>query len=382
MIDEFGEVLLGPNDGADDSLIDAIENNTVSVIVPGADVLLTTVTVPKMSRAKILKAIPNLLEESLVENLSDVHFAIGEIRAGKPLCVAVVSKEKMNNWLAFLAQNIPTITGRVSSFVPDTLCLGWRKKQWSALLYNEKVLVRTAKELGYVVDNDNFLMLTMSILNSAKAPKLFQLYSNDGQPTGIEQFSFEVKQDRINDPLLVFFAKNLRDSVPLNLLQADFAQQNSTDLTKTLATMAAGLVVVWLSLLTVIDTVKYFVLNSQVGEQNVQIETVYKEIFPKATSVVSPRKRVERLLNDVKGAGASSEFMQTLAMVSPIVDQAKGVTLEELSFSGKDLMIKVAATDFGLLDQLVTSLKGKGLAVVQNQASKSNGKIQSRITIK
>ena len=62
MIDEFGEVLLGPNQDTNETLTDAIENNTVVVIVPGTDVLLTTVSVPKMSKTKVLKAIPNMLE--------------------------------------------------------------------------------------------------------------------------------------------------------------------------------------------------------------------------------------------------------------------------------------------------------------------------------
>ena len=152
----------------------------------------------------------------------------------------------MHSWLDLLLKKIPNIQGRIASFVPDTLCLGWRRKQWSAILHNERVLVRTAKELGYVVDNNNFLMLTKSILNTAKAPKTFHLYSNDGQPKGIEQLNFDVTQERISDPMLVFFAKNLRDTVPFNLLQGEFSQQNSTDLTKTLVTMAAMLVVLWL----------------------------------------------------------------------------------------------------------------------------------------
>ena len=47
------------------------------VIVPSEDVLVTTVTLPKMNRSRLLQAIPYALEEQVIEDVDTMHFAAG-----------------------------------------------------------------------------------------------------------------------------------------------------------------------------------------------------------------------------------------------------------------------------------------------------------------
>lgn len=382
VLDEFGEVLIGPTRGVNENLVDNIVKGSVVVVVPGADVLLTSVSIPKMSKAKTRKAIPNLLEEELVENLDDLHFAIGEYRPGKKLPIAVVSKTKMNQWLNFLSEKIPNIQGNINALVPDVLCVKRRKKKWTGVMQDDNVIVRTGKASGFVVDANNFVMFSNSLLQEQKPPEVIQLYGADGKIKNLNDLSVVVEELPLKKSLIEKFGLTVKDGVVLNLLQGEFTQQNESQLTKKLLTSAGVLVLIWLSALTLIDGVKYFVLNSKLSTLNTQISKTYKDIFPTATSVVSPRKRVERLLAEVNGDGEISEFMKLMVKVTPVVETAKGIDLQELNFANDELELKIEATDFQLLDQFVANVRNKDLTVEQSQASKSGGKIQSRITVK
>ena len=75
----------------------------VIVLVPGTDVILTSVTVPTRNRNRMAAAVPYLLEEQLAADVDESHFALGERDAEGRVAVAVVSRARMDAWLAALA---------------------------------------------------------------------------------------------------------------------------------------------------------------------------------------------------------------------------------------------------------------------------------------
>ncbi len=63
----------------------------VIVIVPATDVLLTTTILPKMSQSRLQQALPYALEEQLITDVENLHFAIALKQSNDELTVAVVA---------------------------------------------------------------------------------------------------------------------------------------------------------------------------------------------------------------------------------------------------------------------------------------------------
>ena len=74
------------------------------LLVPGVDVLLTSVALPKMSSSKLKMAVPFALEENVAENVSQLHFSIGG-RKGESYPVAVTNNNKMKLLLLLAKEN-------------------------------------------------------------------------------------------------------------------------------------------------------------------------------------------------------------------------------------------------------------------------------------
>ena len=74
----------------------------VIVLVPGTEVLTTTVDIP-VRGTKLQAALPYALEEYLAEDIDKLHFAAGTRRSSGRVPVSVVSREKLAGWLSHLA---------------------------------------------------------------------------------------------------------------------------------------------------------------------------------------------------------------------------------------------------------------------------------------
>ncbi len=103
-------------------------NREIIVIVPAEDTLLTSVTLPKMNRSRLLQAIPYALEEQINDDVDSLHFVAGDYHAHESLPVMVVSRARMEQWQALLQawQIVPDkIISAIFTLpvVPDTWCV-------------------------------------------------------------------------------------------------------------------------------------------------------------------------------------------------------------------------------------------------------------------
>lgn len=99
-------------------------------IMPACDVSLLATTIPPLSGPKLRQALPNLLEDMLVQEAQQCHFAIqpSPTENGLPT-VAVVDRA----WLRFLTDMLAAHTHRHLHIVPAQLCLPWEAGQAPAL---------------------------------------------------------------------------------------------------------------------------------------------------------------------------------------------------------------------------------------------------------
>lgn len=99
----------------------------VRLILAAADVSLLRVVVPPLSPARLRVALPNLVEDQLIGELSESVVAAGRTVDGLRT-VAVVQRE----WLEMLAKTLIALGARKLSALPAQLCLPYRADAVSA----------------------------------------------------------------------------------------------------------------------------------------------------------------------------------------------------------------------------------------------------------
>ena len=146
--DKSGQVISGPQSGTLSSLKNIPPAAQITVTIPGADVLLTSVSLPKrMKQSHIAKAVSYALEDKLSEDTEQLHFAYRQINPHE-LAIAVVKHEVMRAVLEKLKQYhlMP------SQLVPETLALPVQAKTWTLYLDKHFALVRTGQDSAFTID--------------------------------------------------------------------------------------------------------------------------------------------------------------------------------------------------------------------------------------
>ncbi|TAK75186.1 MAG: hypothetical protein EPO11_05845 [Gammaproteobacteria bacterium] len=328
------------------------ENREVWLIVPVEDVLLTSVQLPHLSRSKRLQAIPFALEDELIDEVETLHFAMGDTLADGNVSVAVVSREKMQAWVALLQ----SWQIEADQFIPASLALPYEENSWYVLM--EKVaIVRTSLWQGFACDQANL----PQILDWMTPPKVIYLSS--------ENFIYDLAQQVTRTPFI-------------NLLQGVYTKKKSTlphihKLWKITAYTAA----VWVGLLFLYPIVSYFILKSQESAIEYQIAQIYKRNFPQASSVVAPKLRMQEKLQQQEGQAGENRLLTLLGQVGKGLSTAHNVKLKRLDFQNNQLTLELTAAtpdNFSLFTDYLTQ---QGLSVKQQSANLAGTQINAVIEI-
>src|SRR5262249_9389650 len=122
-----------------------IKDADTTILVPAQDVLLTLAKLPKLSLRKLRQALPYALEENLLEDITQLHFAIGHRQPDGMLPVAIVAKQKMRQWLDLL----DSLNITPARLLPLTLALPLRETEWPCYLHNGIYTIRTDHYAGF-----------------------------------------------------------------------------------------------------------------------------------------------------------------------------------------------------------------------------------------
>jgi general secretion pathway protein L len=123
-----------------ESLPSLAQGRRVVVLLPSADIRLTSVQLPARQLAKVQQAVPYILEDQLADDVETLHFAVGARRADGQWPVAVIARERLAAALAFFVDR----GLRPEAMIPDLLCLPTPgEEQFTLLVDGDGVLVRS-----------------------------------------------------------------------------------------------------------------------------------------------------------------------------------------------------------------------------------------------
>lgn len=367
------------NEGKYEQLITDVLNRRVVVLVPAQDVLLLDVQLPKMSRTRLLQALPFALEDELIDDVESSHFVPGLVE-GECLPVAVVSHEKMQAWLARLkAWHI-----QAEVFLPAQLALPTEKKCWYIAIA-DLVIVRTGNAQGFACDFENIETLLQCVLaKSQDLPEKIIIYS-DSQDTRKLKLDLAIPvelQKMTREEMLQLFALTSLTNPAINLLQQRY-QSKKTNLPqeKKLIVALASLSIVLVISLIIGPITSYFILKDHKQLLDLQIAEIYKIYFPQAKTIVAPQKRFQAKIQKLKHDSGDNRLLLLLGYLGQGIQKTKNIKLNRLDFQKNQLTLELIASTSEDFSKFVAFLQKQGLHVKQQNVNLSSAHVAATLLI-
>ncbi|HEX5755204.1 MAG TPA: type II secretion system protein GspL [Arenimonas sp.] len=333
----------------------------VTVLVPGEDVLLLDLPRIAGSAAQLQQALPFAIEEQLAAPVEQQHVAWAA--NGERLRVAVVARERIEQWLAALRD----AGVEPDAMIPETLALqpGARPQ---LLVEDGRCLLRLDDARGLMLERATVAELAAQI----PQPVDCWLAGSDAAP-------LPVHSQQAVAQVLPLLASGAQGS-PLNLLQGRYAPRRRVGGAQRAwrwAAMLAAAVLASLLLTAVVDQRK---LSAKVAAQEAEMAALYLRAVPGASNADNPAQQLQAVLSS-QGLGDGDPALSLLSLAAPAIAADARISLDALDYRDGRLELVLQAADVAGLDALRQRLAAAGLAVEIVASTPGSQGVQGRLRI-
>lgn len=354
----------------------------VIVLVPGEDVLLCQAEVPGQKRRLLAQAVPYALEEQLIDDVEEQHFAFGA-QSGDQVNVAVVSHEKMQQWQALLQE-----AGiEADQIVPDVLALPLVENSWQLLQSGNRLLLRSGEQSGMVLDADTAVFSLKALLAEAgeAKPATIKCQGFSGSGPSLAELDVELEVEPASGLPVAAMATAYQQQNTINLLQGQYSRRERVSKYWRPWRAAAALLAMFVVLQFAGGIVDQQRLAAEKTALLADIEQIYRQTFPEARKVVNAKVQMERALKSLRGGGSvtSEGFSDLLAQAGEQFKQSSSLNIQRLSYKNGQLDVALFIADLQQLDQLKQRLVDKARMQVEIQsATAKDDRVEARLRIK
>ena len=377
-----------------------IGDRKVIVLVPGVEVLTTTIDIPLKSSARIQAALPFALEEFLADDVEDLHFAAGPRRDSGQIPVSVVRRDKLKLWI-----NALTEAGiQPFSIIADNQGLARIPGTISLLLTENEIFINDGGDTELVLqdvgpgdalaaigalDNGQAIPANPEESATADTPRHVLVYCEAGED---DQYSHEwigirhefdsVDIKILPDGILPRLAVTVGSGGGINLLQGEFgAKTEYAGLFRPWKYAAILLLALTGTMLAAksVDYYKLRVLESQLQERFL---TEYRNIVPGATEVRDPVAAVSSLRARTGGSDTPELLLQSLEQLSRAMQRNQAAHIEAISYRAGVVDIRLSAPSVAVLDNIRQLIDDSGTFNARILSTDQQGDVvMSRIQI-
>lgn len=318
------------------------------VVLPTELASLYTVELPWLGDKKARTALPFALEDQLAEPLSNLHFAFDKhYYQNNRYLVAVIAKSQLDALIDQLHE---------AKLEYQVLTLDWFSlESGEACLSETRLLINQSDFQGAISASlASVYLSTHTELEPWAAKDSLKLANIPTKPSNTETIA-------------EFLALKLNQRPVINFCQGEYQLTGDADRIKKGYWLAGLAVLIWFLSFIVFEVIKIHRLNTHMTAADQQIAKIYKEFFPEAKQVISPKFRVKQLI-DGKSGSAHSAFWRLMTQLAKAHRQHQ-VTIEQLHFQSNQLNLTVSAPDFAGLEGLQNQLQSQGVQVRQVQAT-------------
>lgn len=356
----------------------------VLVWTPPSDSLLTRVTLPTRSRAKIQQALPFALEDQLIGEPEQLHFAY-RILEGNDLAVAITARARMQAWLAQLNDAGLRPTG----FCPAILALPLEAGSWTVAFREQDIWVRTGPISGFAcaagAAHTPPAMLALALRESQEKQNAPVGLTVIHPPAGFDPNAWTTQ---LKLPLNIqkqdFWAVHHEPLPALNLLQGGFAPSHQMQEMLPGLRPAAIMLAIWLVGGLGFSAWEWWQLGREHENLKQEMTRIFRQTFPDARVVVDPALQMQRLLDELRGkSGKSSQAdaLPLLGNLAPVMQAHPRIKLRGIQYDESRLTLDLSLPDFQTMETLKSALIARGLQVEVVGANSTAAGIEGRLRL-
>lgn len=352
----------------------------VLILLSSNDVILTTVSIPSKNQKQLLQAIPYALEDTLAEDIEELHFSAQQNPKddNNETHVAIINRSVLNKLLDILKTNRIT-----PSFVlPEVLTQKYSQDAWSIVYenVNNKISanVRLDRFNGFTCDQHMLDMFIEDHLETKNPELVFCNTKVENLPKVLQDLPNQfVESDTVHYESTI-------SALPLNLL-TNFVRGNQQRTTANLkvwkptAVLAGILASIWMGI--------FFWQNNQLQQQSKQlksqIEQVYKGTFPNGRIVDAPAQMSSALSKLRLNSGKSIESpLPLIANMGPLLKEYKDMVLSEMRYQENQLSMTIESPNLTRLENFKRDAAEKrNLKVEIKDSTTTSNKVKAVISI-
>lgn len=345
----------------------------VTALTPTSDVLLKQVELPAKAGRKVLTAIPYMLEDDLSGDVDDAFFALGE-RQGNHQAVAIVTRDKMNFWLA----QLKAAGLHCDKMLPDILALPVVEDAWSLLQIDNHWLLRQGDWQG-MQGEQSWMQAAVEYHAKRQEQPVRVVCYNDMQLPSLANIQLETDLSDFPMKLMAVNALSQR----FNLLQGDYKQkkQNSGQLKQwrlPIALAASAL------LFTLVDKgIEVQRLSAQKQTLSENIKAEYQRAFPNARRIVNVRTQMQQKMKALEAGGGSTSMLQMLTQLQGAFSQSK-VKPQTMRFDRQraEIRMQAVAGNYEALETFKRLAEQQGFTVQQGAINNKDNQVVGSLAVR
>lgn len=349
-------------------------NAKILVILSTEQASLHLVEMPWLPDKKSRAAIPFALEEKVADNVNNLHFAFDRDHYQEDRYLVVVCN---TTYLTTIIANLDSLGIKF-----DTITLDWfaLSPQESCILENNVLVYDLPRFCGSLSEE-----LALPYLKSlTEEQKLYTfpnslVYKELQEVTLAKEVTLATVETCEIDPC-IWLAKRLQANKYINLAQGQLEHGNQGGKTKRLAYLAASLGLLWFVTVLVTNGIHIVHMNRQISVLDQKIATLYRDFFPGAKEVLSPKFRISQLLKSQKN-GSDRSLWSLLNILSQAVKQ-NTAEIQQIQFQNKTMQVTLLTKDFDTLEALQTALKKASVQVKQTEATSKDDKVMAILELR
>lgn len=358
-----------PQIGTLSEALGSVGKRRLTLLIPSADVFLTSVNLRIKQTSKLLQAIPFALEERLADDPEALHFALGPKLPNGDYTVAVIAKSRMEAWQNLLQSQGVT----AETLLPDLLCLPTpADSQATVLLEANQALVRTGIASGFVCAAEQLKsMLSLSSI----APNQCQVWHSDDATLHWDS------SQRSRHVLDVMRGHTAPPAV--NLLQGAYATQGSFQLGDLpILRWTAGLAAACFLLAIIGNGFTQWQLNAEREMLETELQTRMQQQFPEIRKIVDARVQAERALASLRQQGGGGVLYHRLTAFMAAMQAVPGFEVQTLQLRDNGLFFDLTGKDLQNLDKLKAHFESQpNIRLNVLSANASQGATQIRASL-
>ncbi len=359
-----------------------LRSTQLLVWTPPADTLLTHTTLPTRSWSKIAQALPYALEDQLLGDPEQMHFAYHR-RPDGGLAVAVTARERLKTWL----DTLQAAGLHATRLCPTTLALPLDDNSWSIAFTDDGIVVRTGPFAGFACPASVHTppaVLTAALEEARDRPDAPAQLTVFNPPEG---FSRDAWSSALG-VTVVTLERNFWDdgmSATLNLLQGAFTPAGK--LQETLKRFSPALLILSLWLVGTLGFTfwEWWQLNQAHQSYRDAMTALFRQTFPQAKAVLDPALQMQRNLETLQtqgGHAGANDLLPLLAHAAPSLRANPDVTLRTVRYAVGSLTLDLSLPDFEALEVVKNTMGSSGKLAVEVLAANSRAAgVEGRLRI-